>query len=62
MKALVLIILSLLTLFPTSFLIKVQSQQTGQMEVYKPGEMLQYEMSYGWIKGGEASLSLQQVK
>jgi len=32
------------------------------VEVYKPGEELYYEMSYGWVKGGEASLKLSSVK
>jgi hypothetical protein len=30
--------------------------------VFKAGEELKYEMSYGWITGGVASLSLQKVK
>jgi hypothetical protein len=30
-------------------------------EVFKPGEVLSYEMSYGWVKGGEASLSLSSA-
>jgi len=30
--------------------------------VFKPGEDLKYEMSYGWVKGGEASLNLKEVK
>ncbi|MCF6242487.1 MAG: DUF3108 domain-containing protein, partial [Bacteroidales bacterium] len=29
---------------------------------YQPGETLRYEMSYGWITGGEASLSLKKEK
>jgi hypothetical protein len=29
---------------------------------YKAGENLRYEMSYGWITGGEASLSLKEEK
>jgi hypothetical protein len=31
-------------------------------QVYKPGEELKYEMSYGWITGGVASLNLRETK
>jgi hypothetical protein len=36
-----------------------EENQSG--DVFKPGEELKYEMSYGWVKGGEASLKLQEV-
>ncbi len=32
------------------------------VEIFKPGEVLNYDMSYGWVKGGEASLNLEEVK
>ena len=38
-----------------------EAKHSKQQEIFKPGEVLNYEMSYGWIKGGEASLNLKKV-
>jgi hypothetical protein len=61
MKAIVLSVLTIISLFPIDIL-KTNFNKFDQQEVFKPGEVLNYEMSYGWIKGGEASLNLKQVK
>jgi len=61
MKTILISILTILSLFSGEYF-KNQSTSLGQQEIFKPGEILKYEMSYGWIKGGEASLNLQQVK
>jgi hypothetical protein len=55
-------ILFLFPFFPLN--INVQEKELiGQMnDVFRPGEELKYEMSYGWITGGVASLSLQETK
>lgn len=57
------ILISLLTIFPifAGGFFKGQSDNNRKVGVFKPGETLKYEMSYGWIKGGEASLKLDQV-
>jgi len=56
-------ILILLFTFPIKhFDQKKNSSILNTNEVFKPGEELKYEMSYGWITGGVASLSLQKTK
>ena len=62
MKAILIGILTLLPIFTGSFFKGQTNDDLKKIEVFKPGEMLKYEMSYGWIKGGEASLNLKQVK
>ena len=60
MKAILISIFLILPIF-SGELFKGQTNKFDQQSTYKPGEVLNYEMSYGWIKGGEASLNLQQV-
>jgi len=60
MKTLSLSIILITSLLPWQ-LSHVQTNNYNQQQVFKPGETLQYEMSYGWVKGGEASLSLSEV-
>jgi hypothetical protein len=60
MKAIVLSILVIFSLLPGK-IFDNDSNKFDQQQVFKPGEVLNYEMSYGFIKGGEASLKLQQV-
>jgi hypothetical protein len=60
MKLILSIIMIFLFIAGKSF--NVRNQENQLNVVFKPGEELKYEMSYGWVKGGEASLSLQEVK
>jgi hypothetical protein len=62
MKAILIGIMTLLPIFTGSFFKGQTTKETNKNEIFKPGEMLKYEMSYGWIKGGEASLNLEKVK
>ncbi len=58
------ILIGLLIMFPvfTGGLFKAQTIDLNKNEdAFAPGEVLNYEMSYGWIKGGEASLNLKEV-
>lgn len=57
------IIISLLMIFSSLFIgfLDPELNKDNQQQVYRPGESLQYEMSYGWVKGGEASLNLTEV-
>ncbi len=58
---LIISILIIILFIPVKYLRKDQ-KENQLTEVFKPGEDLKYEMSYGWVKGGEASLNLQEVK
>jgi hypothetical protein len=60
MKAILITILTIFPVFMGGFF-SGQTNNIGGEQIFKPGEVLNYEMSYGWIKGGEASLNLQQV-
>jgi len=54
--------LILLPVFPLMSFWYNQSNEEQLFEVFKPGEELKYELSYGWITGGVASLSLTETK
>ncbi len=41
--------------------LKLHAQQTSSNTPFKSGESLKYSMSYGWIKGGEASMDVKRV-
>jgi hypothetical protein len=58
MKALNGFILMILLIPSKSYLAQKETQLN---EVFKAGEILNYEMSYGWVKGGEASLSINST-
>ncbi|MFN8257449.1 MAG: DUF3108 domain-containing protein [Bacteroidales bacterium] len=60
MKAFLGTLFILFFVFSTSSVNKKTNNQN--VEIFKPGEMLKFEMSYGWVKGGEASLNLSEVK
>jgi hypothetical protein len=56
MKAILITILTIFPVFMGGFF-SGQTNNIGGEQIFKPGEVLNYEMSYGWIKGGEASLN-----
>lgn len=60
MKTILIILLSLFVLLPDKTS-EAQNSTTDKTEVFKPGEVLLYQMSYGWIVGGKASLSLKKA-
>jgi hypothetical protein len=61
MKFLVIFFL-LLTTFPAELFNQKQVPVNSNNLVFKPGEELKYEMSYGFITGGVASLSLNRTR
>ncbi len=54
-------IIRILCLIIFTFSITVFSVGQSNNLIFKNGEYLKYEMSYGWITGGVASLSLQET-
>ena len=52
----------LFLLFPAKNYNQNQAVYNDNNTIFKPGEELKYEMSYGWITGGVANLNLQKVK
>jgi hypothetical protein len=61
MKMIAFISLLLLSL-PFRIYDQKQNETMANNPAFKAGEELKYEMSYGWITGGVASLSLQKTK
>ena len=52
----------LIVLFLISFFDKINLTAQDREKPFKEGEMLRYEMYYGWITGGEAGLTVKKEK